>query len=269
MRCGMRRTCVALTIFLVLTGLTACSSPGSKKASDAKEAEAEASPERKQALAEATRNVGEAYLSGGNLLAALRELKKAEALNPDDHITQFDLGLAYYYRDRYDQAIEHLQRAIRLKPDYAPAINTLGNTYSAMGQWDKAIEIYEKIIEDAFYGTPHFVLSNMGVAYYQKKDYAQAEHYFMEALKINPDFNALAGLGAMYIDQGRYDEAVVKLGRAVRKDPKVGKLHFELGRAYRGQGDTVHARAEFSKAAELAPDTPLAAEAQKELKKIP
>jgi type IV pilus assembly protein PilF len=266
----MRRTCVALTIFLVLTGLTACSSPGSKKASDAKEAEAEASPERKQALAEATRNVGEAYLSGGNLLAALRELKKAEALNPDDHITQFDLGLAYYYRDRYDQAIEHLQRAIRLKPDYAPAINTLGNTYSAMGQWDKAIEIYEKIIEDAFYGTPHFVLSNMGVAYYQKKDYAQAEHYFMEALKINPDFiNALAGLGAMYIDQGRYDEAVVKLGRAVRKDPKVGKLHFELGRAYRGQGDTVHARAEFSKAAELAPDTPLAAEAQKELKKIP
>ena len=259
----MRRTCVALTILLVFTGLAACSSPGSKKAPDA-------SPERNQALAEATRNVGEAYLSGGNLLAALRELKKAEALYPEDPITQFDLGLTYYYRDRYDQAIEHLQRAIRLKPDYAPAINTLGNTYSAMGQWDKAIETYEKIIEDAFYGTPHFALSNMGVAYYHKKDYAQAEHYFLEALKLNPDFiNALAGLGTLYIDQGRYYEAVVKLGRAVRKDPKVGKLHFELGRAYRGQGDTVQARAEFAKAAELAPDTPLAADAQKELKKIP
>jgi type IV pilus assembly protein PilF len=259
----MRRTCVAFTILLVFTGLAACSSPGSKNPSDA-------SPERNQALAEATRNVGEAYLSGGNLIAALRELKKAEALDADDHITQFDLGLVYYYRDRYDQAIEHLQRAIRLRPDYAPAINTLGNTYSAMGQWDKAIETYEKIIEDAFYGTPHFALSNMGVAYYQKKNYAQAEHYFLEALRLNPDFiNALAGLGTMYIDQGRYDEAVVKLARAVRKDPKVGKLHFELGRAYRGQGDTVQARAEFAKAAELAPDTPLAADAQKELKKTP
>ena len=266
----MRRTCVALTILLVFTGLAACSSPGSKKAPDAQAAEADASPERKQALAEATRNVGEAYLGGGNLIAALRELKKAEALSPEDPITQFDLGLTYYYRDRYDQAIEHLQRAIQLKPDYAPAINTLGNTYSAMGQWDKAIETYEKIIEDAFYGTPHFALSNMGVAYYHKKDYAQAEHYFLEALQLNPDFiNALAGLGTMYIDQGRYDEAVVKLARAVRKDPKVGKLHFELGRAYRGQGDTVQARAEFAKAAELAPDTPLAADAQKELKKIP
>jgi tetratricopeptide (TPR) repeat protein len=259
-----------LTILLVFTGLAACSSPGSKKPSDAKAAASDASPERNQALAEATRTVGEAYLSGGNLVAALRELKKAEALNPDDSITQFDLGLTYYYRDRYDQAIEHLQRAIQLRPDYAPAINTLGNTYSAMGQWDKAIETYEKIIEDAFYGTPHFALSNMGVAYYHKKDYAQAEHCFLEALKINPDFiNALAGLGTMYIDQGRYDEAVVKLGRAVRKDPKAGKLHFELGRAYRGQGDTVQARAEFAKAAELAPDTPVAAAAQKELKKLP
>jgi tetratricopeptide (TPR) repeat protein len=249
-------------ILCVVTGLAACSTPGSKKESDA-------SPEEKRALAEATRNVGEAYLAGGNLIAALRELKKAEALYPDDHITQFDLGLTYYYRDRYEQAIEHLQRAIQLKPDYAPAVNTLGNTYSAMGQWDKAIEAYEKIIEDAFYGTPHFALSNMGVAYYNKKDYAHAERYFQEALKINPDFiNALAGLGTMYIDQGRYDEAVVKLGRAVRKDPKVGKLHFELGRAYAGQRDTVRARAEFTTAVELAPDTPLAAEAQKELKKI-
>jgi tetratricopeptide (TPR) repeat protein len=266
----MKRTCVALTLLLVFTGLAACSSPGSKSASDAKASEADASPERKQALAEATRSVGEAYLSGGNLIAALRELKKAEALYPDDHITQFDLGLTYYYRDRYDQALEHLQRAIRLKPDYAPAINTLGNTYSAMGQWDKAIETYERILEDAFYGTPHFALSNMGVAYYNKKDYVQAEHYFLEALKMNPDFiNALAGLGTLYIDQGRYDEAVVKLGRAVRKDPKVGKLHFELGRAYRGQGDTVQAKAEFAKAAELAADTPLAADAQKELKKTP
>jgi len=261
----MRRTCIALTLLLVLSGLAACSSPGSKKAS-----EADASPEKKEALAEATRNVGEAYLAGGNLVAALRELKKAEALSPDDHILQFDLGLTYYYRDRYDQAIEHLQRAIRLKPDYAPAINTLGNTYSAMGQWDKAIETYEKIIEDAFYGTPHFALSNMGVAYYNKKNYAQAEHYFLEALKLNPDFiNALAGLGTMYIDQGRYDEAVVKLERAVRKDPKDGKLHFELGRAYRSQGNMVQAKAEFAKAARLAADTPLAADAERELKKMP
>ncbi|MGE5255483.1 MAG: hypothetical protein ACM3KE_02370, partial [Hyphomicrobiales bacterium] len=43
-----------------------------------------------KAAAEANRNLGEAYLAGGNLTAALRELKKAESFDPQDHITQFD-----------------------------------------------------------------------------------------------------------------------------------------------------------------------------------
>ncbi len=140
----------------------------------------------RKASAEAIRNLGEAYLAGGNLTAALRELKRAEGIDPDDHITQFDIGLVYLYRDRYDQAIQHLQRAITLKPDFAPAINSLGNAYLAKGEWDKAIEAYQRIIEDVFYGTPHFALSNMGLAYYQKKDYPEAEKQFQEALKIEP-----------------------------------------------------------------------------------
>ncbi|MCK7510695.1 MAG: hypothetical protein MZV70_45960 [Desulfobacterales bacterium] len=32
----------------------------------------------------------------------------------------------------------------------------------AKGEWDKAIEAYQQIIEDVFYGTPHFALSEHG-----------------------------------------------------------------------------------------------------------
>jgi tetratricopeptide (TPR) repeat protein len=219
---------------------------------------------------EATRNVGEAYLAGGNLTAALRELKKAEGMDPDDHITQFDIGLVYLYRERYDTAIQHFQRAIQLKPDFAPAINSLGNAYLAKGDWDKAIEAYQRIIEDVFYGTPHFALSNMALAYYQKKDYAEAEKHFQEALKMNPDFvNALAGLATTYMAMGRYDDAIVKLDRAVRKEPKLPHLHYELGKAYEGTGNLRRAREEYQRAAELAPDSPLADDAQKALRKLP
>jgi Tfp pilus assembly protein PilF len=260
----MKTIFVVCALVLVLAG---CASTGSKPAS---EVDADAAVQRNPAAAEAARNVGEAYLAGGNLIAALRELKKAELLNPDDHITMFDIGLVYYYRGRYDQAVDYLQRAIKLKPGYAPAINSLGNTYSAMGEWDKAIEAYERIIEDAFYGTPHFALSNMALAYYQKKQPDQAERYFLEALKMNPDFiNALAGLGVLYTEQGRYGEAVSRLERAVRKEPKVAQLHLHLGRAYRGGGNNVRAKAEFARAAELEPDSPLAAEAQRELLNTP
>lgn len=260
----MKTIFAVCALVLVLAG---CASTGSTPTSGS---DAATAGQRNPAAAEAARNVGEAYLAGGNLIAALRELKKAEQLNPDDHITMFDIGLVYYYRGRYDQAVDYLQRAIRLKPGYAPAINSLGNTYSAMGEWDKAIEAYERIIEDAFYGTPHFALSNMALAYYQKKEFDQAERYFLEALKINPDFiNALAGLGVLFIEQGRYTEAVSRLERAVRKEPKVAQLHFHLGRAYRGAGNNARAKAEFARAAELEPDSPLATEAQKELRDTP
>jgi Tfp pilus assembly protein PilF len=256
-----------LSVFLMILLLAACGSPSKSVPGSPPEA---ATPEHNKASAEATRNLGEAYLAGGNLLAALRELKKAEALDPADHITQYDIGLVYYYRERYDQAIPHFEKAIQLKPDFAPAINGLGNAYSAKGDWDLAIEAYRKIVEDVFYGTPHFALSNMGLAYYQKKEYAQAEKYFLEALKMNPDFvNALGGLATTYMAMGRYDQAVQKLERAVRKEPKLPQLHFELGKAYRGLGDRGKARDEFQRAAQLAPDSPLADEAQRELKTLP
>jgi len=225
--------------------------------------------EKNKAAAEAGRNLGEAYLAGGNLQAALRELKKAEGYDPEDHITQFDIGLVYYYRERYDQAIQYFEKAIRLKPDYAPAINSLGNAYLEKGDWDNAIETYRKIVEDVFYGTPHFAVTNMALAYYQKKEYAQAEKYFLEALKLNPDFaNALGGLGMTYTAMGRYADAVQKLERAVRKNPKLPQLHYELGRAYRGLGDRKKARDEFQLTLELAPESPMADEAQRQLKEL-
>lgn len=245
--------------------LCACASTGSRRTAD--DGPGPSSGAKSQAAAEATRNVGEAYLQEGNLVAALRELKKAEALNPDDHITHYDLGLVYFFRERYEQAVQHLERALQLKPDYAPAVNSLGNVYVARKEWDKAIEIYERIVEDAFYATPYFALSNMGIAYYHKNDYPSAEKNFLEALKLSPDFtNALVGLGTTYIAMGRYPEAVIRLERALKKEPKSAYLHFELARAYRGLGEKPRAREEFARVIELAPGTPLAADAQRELK---
>ncbi len=247
----------ALALFLLVS---ACASTPSETAAPAER------PERNPELAEAARTLGEAYLAGGNLLAALRELKKAESLNPHDPITLFDIGLVYYYRERYDPAIEYFEKALALKPDFAPAINSLGNAWLEKGEWDKAIATYQKILEDAFYATPHFPLSNTGLAYYQKKDYVRAEKYFQEALRIHPDFpNAVGGLAMTYNATGRHAEAVLRLERALKKYPALPQLHFELGRACRGTGEVARARDAFRRVIELAPESPLAEEALREL----
>jgi len=86
---------------------------------------------------------------------------------------------------------------------------------------------------------------------------------------MSPDFvNALAGLATTYMATGRYEEAVQKLERAVRKEPKLPQLHFELEGLITGSAINARPAYEFSRAAELAPDSPLAEEAQRELKKL-
>jgi type IV pilus biogenesis/stability protein PilW len=256
---------IASILIVVCAGLflSACASSGSRSE------QFPPSGEKSKEIAEAARNLGEAYLSGGNLITSLRELKKAEGYAPEDYIVKFDIGLVYYYREHYEKAIEYFEKAIQLKPDYGPAINSLGNAYLEKGEWDKAIEAYRKIVEDVFYGTPHFAVSNMALAYYLKKDYPRAEKYFLEALKLSPDFaNAQGGLAMTHIATGNYDKAAKMLERAVRKNPKLAQLHYELGRAYRGLGDRQKAREGFQRTIELAQESPMADEAQRQIKEL-
>lgn len=219
--------------------------------------------------AEASKNLGEAYLRQGNYTAALKELLRAEAMAPDDYFLQNDLGLAYYYKGQSDQAISHFKKALAIKDDYAPARNNLGNAYAELKEWDKAIEQYKIVTSDILYATPQFPYSNLGVAYYHKKEYRLSEKYFLQALKIKPNFDrALYGLSQTYIATGRISEAVEKLEKATEASPESNVIHFELARAYVMQRDYRKAYAAFIMVVQLDPDSPLADAALREAERI-
>jgi tetratricopeptide (TPR) repeat protein len=184
-------------------------------------------------LAKATRTIGEAYMNQGDLTAALRELLKAEELNPDDAIVHNDLGLCYMLKKRMPDAIAHFKKAIELKPGYAPARNNLGTAYLEMQEWVAAIGVFKEITQDLLYATPHYPLANLGLAYYNKGQYRTAMRYYKKALEIQPDFaNALRGVGRTYLatNQGRL--ALKYLQRAVKAAPRAPEIHYDLGEAY-------------------------------------
>ena len=218
---------------------------------------------------EAYRRVGEAYMQQGNLVAAMRELKKAEAKYPDDHLLQYDLGLIYYSRGRFDEAIGHYKKAVELNPDFGPAINSLGNAYAGKKDWDKAISYYNQVIGDILYATPHFTYAGLGNAYYYKGELERSEKYYLEALKAKPVFvNALQGLAQTYIAMGRVPEAVEKLEKAVRLVPDSPALHFQLAKAYRLALEFRKAYNSYRKVVELAPQSPLADEAEQGAREV-
>ena len=121
--------------------------------------------EKRKNQTRVTRTLGEAYLQQGNYTAALKEFLKAEKHYANDHLLQNDLGLAYMAKQHYDEAEFHFKKAINIRPEYAPAKNNLGTVYMAKQEWDAAIEQFKTVAGDLLYGTPHFPLTLMGIAY--------------------------------------------------------------------------------------------------------
>jgi len=225
--------------------------------------------EEQKAQAEATRNLGEAYLRQGKYRVALKHLKKAEDLYPSDHILQDDLGLAYLYLKDPEQAIPHFKKALELKDDYTPARNNLGNAYAEKKEWDKAIEQYKIVTSDLLYGTPQFPLSNLGVVYYELQEYRLSAQYYLKALDIEPNFiQALYGLAKTYMALDRVPDAIAKLEKAVGISPASDVLYFELARAYGLNGNDTKALSAYHKVVEINPNSTLADRALIEARKI-
>ena len=222
-----------------------------------------------KAQAVAIRNLGEEYLKHGKIRMALKELKKAEALTPDDHLLQDDLGLCYYFLNDQDQAIFHFKKSLEIKEDYTPARNNLGNAYAEKKEWDKAIEQYKIVTEDLLYGTPQNPLSNLGFVYYELQEYRRSAQYFLKALDVKPDFvRALYGLAKTYMALDRVPDAIAKLEKAVGLSPDSTVLYFELAGAYGLNGDYTKATSAYHKVVELDPNSTLADRALIEARKL-
>jgi len=217
----------------------------------------------------AVRNLGEEYYKQGDYTSALREFLKAEALYPDDPFLQNDLGLTYKAKKRLNLATKHFKKALELKPDYAPAKNNLGAVYLDKKEWDAAIKYFKEVSENMLYATPYIALSNLGWAYYNKKEYTLSETYYLKALDLEPKFiNAQRGLGLTYIAMERIDEAVKILEKAVKDYPKFAPLYDDLAKVYVLSHDDEKALDAYQKVIELAPGSPMAEEAEKAAQRI-
>ncbi len=215
------------------------------------------------------RDLGEAYLKQRDYTSALRKLLEAEAMNPEDPYLQHDLGLAYMAKNSLENAENHIKKAIAIKPDFAPAKNSLGVVYLTQEKWDAAIAVFKELTGDLLYATPHYPLTHLGWAYYNKQQYETSEKYYREAIGYDANYApALRGLGRTCAAMGRTDEAIAFYEKAVAKSPRLVEAYFDLGRAYFRSGDYDKALAAFEKVRELAPEHALAEEAEKEMLRI-
>ncbi len=84
---------------------------------------------------------------GENLDEAVKLVRRAVALDPDNGSYVDSLGWAHFRLGEYDRARTYLERATRLAPEDATVHEHLGDVYVALGELDKARTTYRRALE--------------------------------------------------------------------------------------------------------------------------
>jgi len=133
--------------------------------------------------------------------------------------------------------IDPLEKAISLDPNNHGAFNLMGRSYEKQGNLPKAIEIYKKSIEINSTKNNFLAHFNMGVAYYQMKDYANAKLKFQNAYELNPQHsNSFLYLGMTHFELKEFSNAGNALERSIMLKENSWTPHFYLARVHNSTG---------------------------------
>uniref|UniRef100_A0A8D1KPE1 Superkiller complex protein 3 n=1 Tax=Sus scrofa TaxID=9823 RepID=A0A8D1KPE1_PIG len=99
-------------------------------------------------------SLGEAYLSRGGYITALKSFTKASELNPESTYSVFKVAAIQQILGKYKEAVAQYQLIIKKKEDYVPALKGLGECHLMMARAalvdyldGKAVDYIEKALE--------------------------------------------------------------------------------------------------------------------------
>ena len=144
-------------------------------------------------------------------------------------------------------------------PARADLFYTLAGLYWAKRDYPAAIQYWEQAL-DGYVRLNHtwrqsWCCNGLGNVYRDMKRYEEALAAYQRSFELNPkDGVPHIGLGNVYSDLGRYDEALAAYQRALELDPKLTYAHNGLGNVYRKLGRYDEALAAYRRALELGPE---------------
>ena len=183
--------------------------------------------------ADAKQQLGNSLLYEKNYQGAVKELREAAELDPENPNIQNSLGLAYQGLRLPERAIPHYQKAIQLKPDSPEFANNLGTAYAAAKQWDLAIQCFQRAADNYLYRTRHVAFDNLGSAYHNKGEYRRAIENFKKAVEYYKEYTpGYINMGISYEAMKEWDNAIAAYKKAAEIEPGSALPHLQLGDLY-------------------------------------
>ena len=195
--------------------------------------------------------LGEVHLFEGNIQQALASFRRAARLDPKFVSAYVNIGLANLkHGGRTREAIAALERAVELSPQSGKTWGLLGWAYDTQGDGEAAIPAYTRGIELAPEHAEQY--HRLAMIYQTRGVWGEAERLYKAALARNGGLvQTQFNLGFVYLEQGRFKEAVAQNEKVLTLRPDHVDAYLNLASAWIGLSATERAGTAYARVLEL------------------
>jgi len=176
-------------------------------------------------------------------------------------------ALHLFQNGQFQKGKEILIKLNRKIRDNCDILYNLGMAHSELNELKSAGKMLKQCISiDPNYSNAYVAL---GMVYFKKEENRDAEHYFERALIVEPE-NPYANknLGSLYAEQDKIEKAIDCYTKALKYIPNDFQLHYGIGLAFKLDSNNQQAQLHFEKVIEIAPNSPIADKAKKEINEL-
>jgi type IV pilus assembly protein PilF len=236
--------------------------------------------------------LGVEYFQGRRIEAAIDELEKALAADPEnadahnmlgiialkqghDYLEQAETSSCLSGRDgdlvrqdataRFRDAEAHLRKAVTFRAEFPAAWNNLAVAALQLQDWPGAITAASQALKDSTYADPEMARANLGWAYLQQKDLQRAWKELHEAVSRAPGFCVgRFRLAKVFFERGDMEQAHETLAPML-EDPRCPIQDAVLlgGLVAQKRGERERAKTLFGRCTTMAPRSCTAGQCRK------
>jgi len=214
--------------------------------------------------------LAESYFGAGRVNEALGILEKAAASQPNNAPLRNYYGQLCFLSGRNAEAEASFSKALELDPHLTDARNNLGAVYDVTGRKDLAEQEFLKVLGDQAYSAPEKAHLNLGLLYGSQGRQDEALNHLRKAVELNPKFyRGHFELASLLDKMGKLEEAAREYEVAAPEYKANGEYHYRIGLAYMKLNEPAKATEHFTRCQELSPGSESASKAYDLMKMLP
>ncbi|WP_196889387.1 tetratricopeptide repeat protein [Aureivirga sp. CE67] len=168
-------------------------------------------------------------IDAGEFEEGIKLLKKAQKMDPENIIYQYEIGYAYYMQKDYEKAIKQVESFLDHKNVTANHFQLLGNCYDYLKKPDEAIKAYQRGIDK--FPNAGKLYTEQGVVEYFRENYDKAIELWEKGIEVEPSYPSnYYWLGKIFsyteerIWAVMYGETFVNLERGSKRTEEMSKI---------------------------------------------